>query len=158
MIFKRRKRLIKRVLIVEDEALVAFDNEHVLTAAGFEVQATVDTAEDAIAALSGETDLVVLDINISGEGSGIDVAKAASAKHIPVVFVTGACPHHAKAYALGCLAKPYNDRDLIATIKALDCILAGEKPGAIPAGLTLFENAVGDEAGRDETGRDEARA
>ncbi|NCP10594.1 MAG: response regulator [Sphingomonadales bacterium] len=146
MIFSRRKPLIRRLLIVEDEPLVAFDNEHFLTAAGYEVLATVDNAEDAIAALSGETDLVVLDLNIAGEGSGIDVAKAARDKGIPVVFVTGACPHHAKGYALGCLAKPYRDKDLIATIKALDRVIAGEEPGKLPDALTLFAAEEANEA------------
>lgn len=141
MIFKRRQPRIKRLLIVEDEALVAFDNEHVLTAAGYEILATVDNADAAIAALSGETDLIVLDVNISGEGDGIDVAKAAREKNIPVIFVTGACPNHARSYAMGCLAKPYNDRDLVASIKALDKVIAGEKVGNIPGGLTLFGEA-----------------
>lgn len=148
MIFKRRQPRIKRLLIVEDEALVAFDNEHVLTAAGYEILATVDNAEAAIAALSGETDLVVLDINISGEGSGIDVAKAAREKDIPVMFVTGACPNHAQSFAMGCLAKPYNDRDLVASIKALDKVIAGEKVGNIPGGLTLFGEADEDAAAK----------
>lgn len=138
MIFNRRQPRIHRLLIVEDEALVAFDNEHVLTAAGYEILATVDNAEAAIAALSGKTDLVVLDINISGEGSGIDVAKVARERDIAVMFVTGACPNHATSYAMGWLAKPYNDRDLVASIKALDKVIAGEKVGNIPAGLTLF--------------------
>lgn len=141
MIFKRRQPRIKRLLIVEDEALVAFDNEQFLKAAGYEILATVDNAEAAIAALSGVTDLVVLDVNISGEGDGIDVAKAAREKNIPVIFVTGACPNHARAYAMGCLAKPYNDRDLVASIKALDKVIAREKVGNIPGGLTLFGEA-----------------
>ena len=44
MLFVKRKRLIERILLVEDEPLVAFDTEHFLTHEGFEVVATVDSS------------------------------------------------------------------------------------------------------------------
>ena len=59
MLFGRRQRRIKRILIVEDEPLVAFDNEHVLRDAGYEIGATVDTVPDAMAAMDAELDLVL---------------------------------------------------------------------------------------------------
>ena len=42
MLFERQSHTLRRLLIVEDEPLVAFDNEHVLTDAGYQVVATVD--------------------------------------------------------------------------------------------------------------------
>ena len=42
MIFGRKRRVITRLLVVEDEPLVAFDTEHLLTEEGYEVVATVD--------------------------------------------------------------------------------------------------------------------
>ena len=51
MLFAKRERRIRRILIVEDEALVAFDNEHGLTEAGYEVVATVDCLADAAAVI-----------------------------------------------------------------------------------------------------------
>jgi len=98
---------LHRILIVEDDALIAFDNEHVLGDAGFTVVATVDSAIDAqhrIAA--GGIDLVVCDVNLRGEGSGIDVARAAHGAGIALLFVSGQCPMEARALADGCLAKP----------------------------------------------------
>ena len=47
MLFGKRERTIRRILVVEDEPLVAFDNEHMLQDAGYEVVATVDTLADA---------------------------------------------------------------------------------------------------------------
>lgn len=137
MVFGRRKRQIHRLLVVEDEPLIAFDNEHALSEAGFDVVATVARADEAVAALSGGVDLVVSDIQLA-DGSGIDVARAAQAAGVPVLFVTSLCPAEAQALAAGCLAKPYAPRDLIAAIKAIDATLAGEKVRRLPSGLRLF--------------------
>ena len=52
MLFERQSHTLRRLLIVEDEPLVAFDNEHVLTDAGYQVVATVDGVAEAISAIS----------------------------------------------------------------------------------------------------------
>lgn len=139
MFFGRKKRHIVRLLVVEDEPLVAFDNEYSLSDAGFTVVATVARADAAIAALKDGIDLVVSDVQLD-EGSGLDVARAAQAAGIPVLFVSGAMPAEAQSLAAGCLAKPYAPRDLVAAIRAIDTTLAGGKVGRLPGGLTLFEN------------------
>ena len=139
MFFGRKKRHIVRLLVVEDEPLVAFDNEYSLSDAGFTVVATVARADAAIAALKDGVDLVVSDVQLD-EGSGLDVARAAQAAGIPVLFVSGAMPAEAQSLAAGCLAKPYAPRDLVAAIRAIDTALAGGKVGRLPGGLTLFEN------------------
>lgn len=138
MLFGRRERAIKRILIVEDEPLVAFDNEHFLRDAGYEVPDVVDTAGDAVGRIGHEPlDLVLADVNLS-DGSGLDVARAAQEAGVPLLFVTGACPPQAQALAVGCLAKPYSQRDLLASIEAVEATLAGRKPKRRPRGLTLF--------------------
>ena len=78
--FGRKKRRIVNLLLVEDEPLVAFDNEHALTDAGFTVVATVDRVATALAALKDglAIDLVVADVQLA-DGSGLDVARAAQA-------------------------------------------------------------------------------
>ena len=78
MLFGKRKRIVKRILIVEDEPLTAFDNETMLSDAGYEVVATLDTFKAAIEALDSEpVDLVLSDVRLSGSRSGIDLAKEA---------------------------------------------------------------------------------
>ena len=47
MLFGKRKRIVKRILIVEDEPWTAFDNETMLRDAGYEVVATIDRFADA---------------------------------------------------------------------------------------------------------------
>lgn len=142
MIFARKKRRIERLLLVEDEPLVAFDTEHFLSEAAFEIVATVDRVAAACAVIDGDAaiDLVLVDVQLA-DGSGIDVARAAQARGVPVLFVTGRLPPEAIEVAHGYLAKPYAQRDLLAAILAIDGQLGGRPPKRLPAGLQLFERA-----------------
>ncbi len=138
MLFGRRRRTLGRILIVEDEPLVAFDNEHFLTDRGFKVVATVDSVADAVRTIaSDDVDLVLADVNLS-DGNGIDVAYAAQTKGVKVLFVTGTCPLEAQALAVGCLAKPYSQRDLLDALEAVDATVAGRAPKRTPRGLSLY--------------------
>jgi DNA-binding response OmpR family regulator len=140
MLFGKRERTIRRIVIVEDEPLVAFDNEHMLSEAGYEVVATVDNLADATRVIQEEEiDLILTDIKLSGDGDGMDVARAAAAKGIRVLFVTGNCPVEAHALGIGCLAKPFTDKMMKAALEALDGQLQGRKPKKLPAGLSLYE-------------------
>ena len=139
MLFGRKKRRITRLLVVEDEPLVAFDTEHFLTDAGFTIVATVDRVADATALLDSGTgiDLVLVDVSLA-DGSGLDVARVAGGREVPVLFVTGNCPVEAQEIAAGCLAKPYGQRDMLSAIEAIDAVLAGDTPKRLPAGFRLF--------------------
>jgi len=143
MLFGRKKRRICKLLLVEDEPLVAFDTEHFLRDAEYEIVATVDRVADAIAVIDSglEIDLVLVDISLA-DGNGVDVAHAAKAKGIAVMFVTGQCPQGGRAVANGCLAKPYAQRDLLAAISAIEATLDGKVPKRIPNGLSLFITAA----------------
>ena len=139
MLFGKKKRRIVRLLLVEDEPLVAFDTEHFLRDAEYEVVATVDRVTDALAIIeaSDELDLVLVDISLA-DGSGIDVARVAHAAGVPVLFVTGACPEGGREVAAGCLSKPYAQRDLLAAITAIEAVLDGKPPKRMPNGFNLF--------------------
>jgi two-component system, response regulator PdtaR len=139
MLFGKRERAIRRILIVEDEPLVAFDNEYSLREAGYEIVATVDTLGEAVRVLGEqEIDLVLSDIVLRGDGDGMDVARAAAARNVPVLFVTGNCPIEARSLGIGCLAKPYSDKILKTALNALDRKLQGEPVKRLPAGLSLY--------------------
>lgn len=142
MLFAKRERRISRILIVEDEPLVAFDNEHMLGEAGYEIVATVDNAAGAREVIEAEAlDLVLTDIALAGDGDGLDVARAAAAMDLPVLMVTGNCTEEARSLALGCLAKPYNERMLLAALRAIDAHLQGRTPRRLPKQLTLYLDA-----------------
>lgn len=142
MLFGKRKRIVNRILIVEDEPLTAFDTENLLGDEGYEVVATIDRFRDAIALLDREViDLILSDVRLTGERTGIDLAKEARGRGIPVLFVTGAPPDNASELVIGVLTKPYNHRALRSALTAIDCYLAGEKARP-PKGLTLFPQAT----------------
>ncbi|HWI77264.1 MAG TPA: response regulator [Sphingomicrobium sp.] len=144
MLFGKRKRIVKRILIVEDEPLTAFDNEVMLADMGYEVVATLDSFDQAIALIDREdVDLVLSDVRLTGKRSGLDLANAAANRGIPVLFSTGReLPEQAKSKALGCLKKPYSERQLKNALEAVDKLLGGEtvKP---PKGLELYPRAEG---------------
>ncbi|HEX5183484.1 MAG TPA: response regulator [Allosphingosinicella sp.] len=139
MLFGKRERAIQRIVIVEDEPLVAFDNEHMLGEAGYEVVATVDSLADVMRLLGAERiDLILSDISLRGDGDGLDVARAAAAKGVPVLFVSGACPIDAQTLGIGCLMKPYSERTLKNALLALERTLKGEPVKRLPPGLSLY--------------------
>ncbi|MET4896039.1 response regulator [Sphingomonadaceae bacterium jetA1] len=141
-IFGRKKGRLERLLVVEDEPLVAFDTEHVLGAAAYEVVATVDRASKAIALIVGDQaiDLILADVQLA-DGSGLDVARAARHRGIPVLFVTGTPPAEASELAEGVLRKPYGPRDLLIAIAAIEEKRMGKTPARLPSGLRLFAGA-----------------
>ena len=78
-----------RILVVEDEGLVAMVVEETLLDAGYDVAGPVDTTAKALALISnGRIDGAVLDVNLGNER--VDpVAHRLAAKAIPFVFATG---------------------------------------------------------------------
>jgi DNA-binding NarL/FixJ family response regulator len=79
-----------RVLIVEDEALVAMNIESALAEAGFDVLGTVDTEGDAVAAAERmRPDVILIDITLR-DGDGISAAKAIQEKlKTRIIFISG---------------------------------------------------------------------
>jgi two-component system, response regulator PdtaR len=142
MLFGKRERTIRRIMVVEDEPLVAFDNEYLLNDAGYEVVATVDSLAAARAVIENEQlDLILTDLKLSGEGDGTGVARLARTKGVPVLFVTGHDVEEARGLGLGCLTKPYSDRVLKNALVALDRHLQGRKLKKLPSQLTIYEQA-----------------
>ncbi len=141
MLFGKPKRIVKRILIVEDEPLTAFDNETMLEEAGYEVVATHDRVADAVATLDREkVDLILSDVRLTGERTGIDLARVAKERGIPVLFATGKAPNDAGELAIGCLMKPYTAKTLKAALSAVDQHLAGKKVRPVK-GLILYTAA-----------------
>jgi two-component system, response regulator PdtaR len=138
MLFGKRKRIVKRILVIEDEPLTAFDNEVMLRDAGYDVVATHDDFEEAVAALDRETvDLILSDVRLRGKRTGIQLAEVAKERGVPVLFVTGHPPDNACDLAIGCLMKPYSERQLKQALEAVDRHLAGEQP-KLPKGLEIY--------------------
>lgn len=149
MLFGKQAQCVKRILIVEDEPLVAFDNEVMVEGAGYTVVATVDSVREALAVLARETvpgeegeergvDLILTDLTLTGERSGLDLAAEAGRMGVPVMFATATPPERAEALALGVLLKPYNERRLKGALKAAEQVLCGKAKVRVPEGFILY--------------------
>jgi DNA-binding LytR/AlgR family response regulator len=79
-----------KVLIVEDEAIVAMDLAAGLQMDGYEVAGIADNGEAALAIFRDEeVDIVLMDINIIGDTDGIDTAAALlKIRYVPIIFLT----------------------------------------------------------------------
>ena len=138
MLFGKRKQVVKRILIVEDEPLTAFDNENMLGDAGYVIVATVDDLAEALAVLDREeVHLILSDVRLRKDKTGIDLAQAALRRGVPTLFATGHSFPGAAEIAVGCLHKPYSERQLCKAIEYVDRHLQGEKVKP-PKGLELF--------------------
>jgi two-component SAPR family response regulator len=138
MLFGKRKQVVKRILIVEDEPLTAFDNENILGDAGYEIVATVDDLDEALNVLAREeVHLIVSDVRLRKQQTGIELAQQAKERGVPTLFATGHAYPGAAEIAVGCLMKPYNERQLTKAIECVDRHLQGEKVKT-PKGLELF--------------------
>src|ERR1700748_2992221 len=84
------RQLASRVLIIEDEPIIALDLENLVTELGHKVVAIAATKDDAVAkARSERPGLVLADINLGEGGSGIDaVSEILASFDIPVIFIT----------------------------------------------------------------------
>jgi CheY-like chemotaxis protein len=108
-----------RILVVEDESLVALDIKMRLVQLGYEVPSTLSTGEQAIAA-AGELkpDLVLMDISLKGLMRGTEAAqKIHAAFDIPIIFLTAYADDktldEAKlAEPFGYLTKPLDEVEL----------------------------------------------
>lgn len=111
-----------RVLIVEDDYLVALSSEWALTDAGFEVVAIAATGEEAVvAALEVRPDLLLMDIRLAGDMDGIDTALALRAHGLRCLFASAnsdpaTVARGAAAEPLGWLRKPFTDTALVAAV------------------------------------------
>lgn len=113
-----------RILVVEDNYFVGLAVESALAEAGYEVLAVVATGEEAVAiGLAAHPELVVMDIRLAGEMSGIEAAVELRQHGITSLFATAhsdAAIRTAGAQAVpaGWITKPFSDSELTSTVAA----------------------------------------
>jgi CheY-like chemotaxis protein len=117
---------IKKILIVEDEAVNALALQLMLKSAGFEVIGAVAKGEKAVEeAVNRLPDLILMDIRLAGKIDGIEAARRIiEAVNIPIIFMTGYAEQviEQKANELnpaGFLTKPISYSEIEKKIKTL---------------------------------------
>lgn len=116
----------RRILVVEDDFIVADELDFWLRQAGFDVIGPAATADDAIRlAAEAKPELVVMDIRLAGQRDGIEAAIHIYRQlGIRSLFATAHADRRTRergmaANPLGWMPKPYSPASLVETIKAL---------------------------------------
>jgi len=161
-----------KILIVEDESIVARDIQNMLLSLGYDVAEITANAQSAIeTAKKQKPHLVLMDIMLPGETSGIEAADLLYSQHnIPVVYLTAYADESTLQRAketkpFGYLLKPFEERELKSTVEIalykfkmemklkererwLYTILTSVEDGVIatdPEGLVTFMNPLAEE-------------
>ena len=110
-----------RILIVEDEAIIAFAVEEALLEGGFEVSGVAGRLEAALSMIErGAFDAAILDTNLAGVSAG-PAAAALRASGCPFVVVSGYLPsqQHEAFRGASCIQKPYAPQRLIELLREI---------------------------------------
>ncbi|MFB6344419.1 MAG: response regulator [bacterium] len=123
------------VMLVEDAGIVARDIDQTVSQAGFDVPWKFSSAEEALDWIKKETpDLILMDIQLSGEMDGIEATHEITENwDIPVVFLTAYSNKETidqvrETGAIAYLIKPLEKEDLLSIIEWLKNEQTGEKP------------------------------
>ncbi len=132
-----------RILIVEDEALIAMVLADSLEDGGHEVVGPAATMAEALALCEAAPppELAVLDINLRDGSNGVDVARALSERWgVPSIFASAQVveARRGRGAALGCIRKPYAPQTVLRGVEAAREVMDGRTPRHLPAGLELF--------------------
>ena len=112
-----------KILIVEDQILIAKDIKELLLSNGYRVTEVARSVDDAIMALNKNTpDLILVDIQLIGHKTGVDLANLLIDKNnIPFIFLTSVTDKTLlnlmeNSRPMGFVSKPFRDIDLLTSI------------------------------------------
>src|SRR5690242_3075527 len=130
------------VLIVEDEAIIAYCAAEMLADAGYAVLGPAHTADDAARLIRNRRpDVALVDIDLEMPGAGIGLARQLRARHgTAVIFTTGRMDL-ARAHAdtaVGVLAKPYDPAELASIVEYANSVRRASAARATPPPATSF--------------------
>jgi len=118
------KKKNKKILIVEDNIVIANNLKNYLENIGYEISGIVTFGEDAIKlADNNSADLILMDINLAGDVTGLKAAELINTKYdIPFIFLTAnvdkeTLEQASRSNLYGYLLKPYEEKELKITIE-----------------------------------------
>ncbi|KAA0682029.1 response regulator [Neorhizobium sp. P12A] len=129
-----------KVMIVEDETLLAMELETEVAMAGHEVTGTAMNRKQVGDLLEADhPDFAFVDIHLQDGPTGIDIGRDLASKGIPYVFVSGNIKKVPADFAgaLGAIEKPYTMNGMKNALAYISAIIAGGEDVAPPASLVL---------------------
>jgi DNA-binding response OmpR family regulator len=133
-----------RILIVEDDVMVALSMDETLSEAGHVI---VGLAREEVGAMrvaaATRPDLALIDLKLARRASGALVAQHLRERHdIPCVFVSGNPGDCQKVGVhigvLACLAKPFTPEELVDAVDVASMLLQKQNPERVPANMQLY--------------------
>ena len=134
--------MMMQVLIVENDAQVAtvlkdiveIDQTHIVTGIAIDLDAAMASIEAC------PPQLLLVDLHLAGNATGIEVAARARERSIPTLFTTATpLPFPVPELALGCLCKPYSCYSVAQSLRIAECIIIGEAASCdAPPELELY--------------------
>src|ERR1700722_13935219 len=133
-----------KVLIAEDDLLIAEMIRDFLEDAGYEVCGIASTvAEGVELGERHQPDLAVLDLRLAGGGLGTEIAARLNHQnHLGILYATGNLGHIGltKADGEACLGKPYRSEDVVRALKIVEEIVStGEASRPFPKGFYVLK-------------------
>jgi two-component system, response regulator PdtaR len=133
-----------RILLIEDDPILALTFASTLEQGGHEVLGIAYTAQEAydVASTHPDADLALADVNLNGKDEGIEVVRELRTRFgIPALFVSGqvaVVQQHAHL-ALGLMKKPFPPADLLRAVQAVRHDAEADlEAQALPPALTLY--------------------
>lgn len=126
-----------KITIVEDDPLIALDLQEVLEEEGYEIKGIYHSGEKALENIDKTTELALLDINLEGLMTGIELGIELKKKNIPIIFITSYYDENIlmkakEANPMAYIIKPFEEHDIIANIKlALNKISHQQSPSIL---------------------------
>jgi len=144
------KKTTYKILVVEDEELVADRLEMLIEKTGHEFIKTVDNSEDALQVIrKTKPDLILMDVNIEGEYDGIELADLIHERRpIPIIFITSLHDERtfrriSRTNPVGYIVKPFTDIQLQ---RSIDLVFAQAQKQDKPAyEVSPLENSKTDD-------------
>lgn len=116
----------KRILLIENELLVAEHLTQMLTKQGHQILGVEATGpEGVVAVLNAHPDLVLMNVRLTGPMDGYETARQIRlTSEVPILFVTAQSEHTVRAHATGlnvqgCITKPFSARQIYEAIQTI---------------------------------------
>jgi CheY-like chemotaxis protein len=137
------EQCVPKVLIAEDDLMIADLLEEILIEQGYDVCGIARTVADAVELCRQHNpDLAVIDVHLADGGLGTEIAaQLGGDSRLGILYATGNASLLIKSAAGGhaCLAKPYRDSDLARSLEIIAEIVAtGNATPPFPRGFTLL--------------------
>ncbi len=143
-----------KILVVEDESIVAKDIQNSLKKLGYQVPTTVSSAEKAIEEIEeNKPDLILMDIMLKGQMSGIEAANVIKERFgIPLIFLTAYADDNTLSKAkitepYGYIIKPFKEKELQTTIEM--AMYKHEKDEVIKKERDLYHSIIENKESKD---------